>query len=508
MSYSGIPKIIKDVKNSGELYSYVGYLGKGGFAKCYEYKKVADEKHFAIKVINMEEKKYRSGSAIAKLYQEVSIHRSIDHTNIIKFQSAFRDNSNWYIVLELCEYGTLADYVKHHKKLSQYEARFFLFKLFTAVEYLHHNRIIHRDLKLTNVFLNDDLIPKIGDFGLATVVKTEDDEKHTLCGTPNYIAPEILSKIGHGQQVDIWSLGCILYYLLMGKAPFETMNIVQTYSKIRKGDYLPPTDISDDGCDLIHQLLEVKPESRPSATKSLNDKLEVLSDDTNQFMKCRKKLKVLKNFLKEILSSKSSENISSFFQNKWPPIWIKSWIDMSHRFGFGFFVNDAICGASFNDSTVVLMNEDASKFRFINRSDDEELNEEKMRNKDKKKFSLVNQMKEYMEDNLKFYNEQKLPSNTKMDVYVRIWQRTKNGITIFLSNGILQTNFSSDHSKIIIDPNRRTINYIQGCESYEIDIDKRNKDELPEEILSRVKYMERKLCDFQSGKEHIIQLKD
>ncbi len=94
-----------------------------------------------------------------------------------------------------------------------------------ACEYLHDRRIIHRDLKLGNLFINDEMQVKIGDFGLATTLDYDGERKKTLCGTPNYIAPEMLEKKGHSFEVDIWAIGCILYTLLVGNPPFETQTL-------------------------------------------------------------------------------------------------------------------------------------------------------------------------------------------------------------------------------------------------------------------------------------------
>lgn len=103
-----------------------------------------------------------------------------------------------------------------------------------GLEYLHSKKVIHRDLKLGNLFLNDKLEVKLGDFGLATKLEFDGEKKRTICGTPNYIAPEILEgKNGHSYEVDCWSLGVIIYTLLIGKPPFETNDVKSTYKKIR-----------------------------------------------------------------------------------------------------------------------------------------------------------------------------------------------------------------------------------------------------------------------------------
>jgi polo-like kinase 1 len=116
--------------------------------------------------------------------------------------------------------------------------------MLSAIKYMHKNRIIHRDLKLGNLFLSEKMEIKIGDFGLAAKMEFEGERKRTVCGTPNYIAPEILeSKNGHSYEVDIWSLGVILYTLLIGKPPFETSDVKTTYRRIRMNAYSFPDHI-------------------------------------------------------------------------------------------------------------------------------------------------------------------------------------------------------------------------------------------------------------------------
>lgn len=172
-----------------------------------------------------------------KMTQEIRIHQSLCHKNIVKFFSFFDDTANVYIVLELCKKRSMMELHKRRRVITEYETRFYIHQILDGVKYLHDNRIIHRDLKLGNLFLNDNLQVKIGDFGLATRIEYEGERKKTLCGTPNYIAPEILTKKGHSFEVDIWSIGCVMYTLLVGQPPFETKTLKDTYTKIRKCDY-------------------------------------------------------------------------------------------------------------------------------------------------------------------------------------------------------------------------------------------------------------------------------
>lgn len=131
-----------------------------------------------------------------------------------------------------------------------------------GVKFLHKNKVIHRDLKLGNLFLDEGLKLRVGDFGLATKVIYEGERKRTVCGTPNYIAPEILdSKGGHSYEVDYWAIGVILYTLVCGRPPFESSEVKQTYKKIRACSYAFPEQVplSDNLKDFVKKCLVVDP---------------------------------------------------------------------------------------------------------------------------------------------------------------------------------------------------------------------------------------------------------
>ena len=160
---------------------------------------------------------------------------------------------------------------KRRKVLTEPEIRYMVKQIAQACDYLHSLKIIHRDLKLGNLFLNDNMEIKVGDFGLATKVQTSGERKLTLCGTPNYIAPEVLLKKGHSYEVDIWSLGCIVYTLIVGKPPFETNDLKDTYKKIRYNDYTFPSYVNQDIRLFIQKMLQANPNDRPTMKDVLND---------------------------------------------------------------------------------------------------------------------------------------------------------------------------------------------------------------------------------------------
>jgi len=196
---------------------------------------------------------------------EIRLHKGLHHPNIVKFEHVFEDQDNVYIMLELCQNQSVNELLKRRKKLTEFEVQCYVIQIVDALKYLHANRIIHRDLKLGNMFLNEKMQIKLGDFGLAAKLEFDGEKKRTVCGTPNYIAPEILDgNIGHSYQVDVWSLGVIIYTLLIGKPPFETTEIKLTYKRIKENNYSFPDNatISDNAKDIIKKILITQPEQR------------------------------------------------------------------------------------------------------------------------------------------------------------------------------------------------------------------------------------------------------
>ena len=154
----------------------------------------------------------------------------------------------------------MSELLKKRKKLCEAEARYYISQIVSCLQYLHENLVIHRDLKLGNLFIDGDMRIKVGDFGLATKLTTKDERRKTVCGTPNYIAPEILEgKDGHSFEVDIWSTGVILYTFLIGKPPFESKDVKSTYKRILANSFTFPdhTPICSNAKKLITHLLQV-----------------------------------------------------------------------------------------------------------------------------------------------------------------------------------------------------------------------------------------------------------
>ncbi|XP_025193335.1 serine/threonine-protein kinase polo-like isoform X2 [Melanaphis sacchari] len=255
-----IPDVIIDTKNK-KKYQKCSFLGKGGFAKCYEIIDMNTKEVFAGKIVS---KKYLlRNNQKDKMTQEIFIHKVLKNKNIVSFHSFFEDNNFVYIVLELCRKRSMMELHKRRKTLTEPETRYYVYQILEGTLYLHQQNIIHRDLKLGNLFLNDELEVKIGDLGLAAKIEYDGQRKKTLCGTPNYIAPEILKKTGHSFEVDVWSIGCIMYTLLVGKPPFETNSLKETYARITRCDYNIPSHLNKNASTLIEKMLQFDPKKRP-----------------------------------------------------------------------------------------------------------------------------------------------------------------------------------------------------------------------------------------------------
>ncbi|KZC14896.1 Serine/threonine-protein kinase PLK2 [Dufourea novaeangliae] len=246
----------------GNAYHKGQFLGKGGFARVYLMTDVSNGNQYACKIIP---KNRMQKIHMQKIAREIMIHKELNHANVVQMHHYFEDNLNVYMLLEACPRKSLMHVLKYRGKVTEPEARYYMKQMVTGVAYIHSQKVVHRDLKPGNMFLSDRMIVKIGDFGLAT---RPDGQRRrvTICGTPNYIAPEVLYKQAYSYEADVWALGCILYALLVGQPPFDTATLKETYDRICNNHYreVDDTIASRSGQDLIRWLLQSNPELRPS----------------------------------------------------------------------------------------------------------------------------------------------------------------------------------------------------------------------------------------------------
>jgi polo-like kinase 1 len=189
----------------------------------------------------------------------------LKHEHVCEYKHFFEDRDHCYILLELCHNQSMNEMIKRRKRLTEPEAAFLIAQLLKAVRYMHDKNVIHRDLKLGNLFIDKNVHIKVGDLGLACRLDERDEKRKTICGTPNYIAPEVIqgdkTKRGHSFEVDIWSIGVILYTVLVGKPPYEAKDVKATYERILNNEYSFPghVRVSEEAKNLIQSLLQSNP---------------------------------------------------------------------------------------------------------------------------------------------------------------------------------------------------------------------------------------------------------
>ncbi|KAI8641306.1 hypothetical protein BD408DRAFT_418302 [Parasitella parasitica] len=272
-----VPPIIKDHKRRVQ-YRKMECLGYGAFGRVYRVQSLHDGRYWAAKVIA--KSSVVESNTKKKLLAEINIHRSLKHDNIVRFYSVVEDKHNIYLILELCENRTLSNMLKRRGgTLTELETRYYMGQMLTALRYMSDNRILHRDLKLSNVLLDRNMDCKLGDFGLAALLLTPEDRKRTVCGTLHYIAPEILfhkEVDGHNHRVDMWSAGVLMYNLLFGKHPFQVTEAQELRKQVKQNEYQQrftfPVDsfvVSTEAKSLISGLLVNDPDQRLSVIQAL-----------------------------------------------------------------------------------------------------------------------------------------------------------------------------------------------------------------------------------------------
>ncbi|KAM6586032.1 hypothetical protein CsatB_013034 [Cannabis sativa] len=239
-------------------------LGQGTFAKVYYGKNLVTGESVAIKVINKDQVKKEG--PIDQIKREISVMRLVRHPNIVELKEVMATKGKVYCVMEYVKGGEL--FAKVLKgKLKEEIARKYFQQLVSAVDFCHSRGVSHRDLKPENLLLDENGDLKVSDFGLSALPEQlrNDGLLHTQCGTPAYVAPEILKRKGYdGAKADIWSCGIILFVLLAGYLPFQDENVMKMYRKVFKAQYEFPQWFSEESKTLISKLLVVDPEKRIS----------------------------------------------------------------------------------------------------------------------------------------------------------------------------------------------------------------------------------------------------
>jgi polo-like kinase 1 len=464
---------------------------------------VENSQVFAAKVIAKDS--LTKTRAKQKLMSEIKIHRSLHHDYIVRFDRFFEDDANVYILLELCPNQSMSELIRRRKRLTEIEVQCYCKQILEALRHLHAHRIIHRDLKLGNLFLSDKLEIKLGDFGLATKLEFEGERKRTVCGTPNYIAPEILEGAhGHSYEVDVWSFGVVLYTLLVGKPPFETNDVKTTYRRIKMNAYSFPdhVQVSDEAKSVITRILRSEPQTRPTLdeiaghdffTKNTIPKTLPVStlavppsahflkqfviavqsppllptSDTAPYRMPSPRDQALRPVTTRLnTAAPTPEPRPSSSQAKAPSravskdnsdVWVMKWIDYSRKYGLGYLLSDGSFGVYFNDATKMTMSANGCTFYYIENSNKQETpSTHTLDNYPatlEKKVTLLLHFRKYL-------GVPSVPREVSGEpVYLKKWLSTKQSIVFRLSNKIVQVDFV-DHTELILSSGQKLITYI------------------------------------------------
>ncbi|ERN08247.1 hypothetical protein AMTRI_Chr09g37960 [Amborella trichopoda] len=238
-------------------------LGEGSFAKVKFARNVDTGDCVAIKVVDKEQ--VLKHKMVEQIKREISTMKLIKHPNVVQLFEVMASKTKIYIVIEFVEGGELFDKIANHGRLKEDEARRYFQQLINAVDYCHSRGVYHRDLKPENLLLDSFGVLKVSDFGLSALSQQvrEDGLLHTACGTPNYVAPEVLNDKGYdGTTADIWSCGVILFVLMAGYLPFDEPNLMTLYRKIYKAEFTCPSWFSSSAKNLIKCILDPNPATR------------------------------------------------------------------------------------------------------------------------------------------------------------------------------------------------------------------------------------------------------
>ncbi|XP_036065725.1 MAP/microtubule affinity-regulating kinase 3a isoform X2 [Oryzias melastigma] len=257
-------------------YRLLKTIGKGNFAKVKLARHILTGREVAIKIID---KTQLNPNSLQKLFREVRIMKILNHPNIVKLFEVIETDRTLYLVMEYASGGEVFDYLVAHGRMKEKEARAKFRQIVSAVQYCHQKHIVHRDLKAENLLLDADMNIKIADFGFSNEF-TLGNKLDTFCGSPPYAAPELFQgKKYDGPEVDVWSLGVILYTLVSGSLPFDGQNLKELRERVLRGKYRIPFYMSTDCENLLKRFLVLNPAKRGT--------LEVREDTENQIMKDR-----------------------------------------------------------------------------------------------------------------------------------------------------------------------------------------------------------------------------
>ncbi|KAM7405250.1 hypothetical protein PAMP_012526 [Pampus punctatissimus] len=287
----------KDTENIQEVFDFMEELGSGAFSEVYMVKEKKTGKMFAMKCVKKKQKRDLN------LENEITVLRRIKHENVVGMEDFYESQTHYYLVMQLVSGGELFDRILDRGVYSEKDASSVIQQVLQAVSYLHQNGIVHRDLKPENILYDsqdEDSKIMISDFGLSKMV--EDGIMSTACGTPGYVAPEVLAQKPYSNAVDCWSIGVITYILLCGYPPFYEESETRLFSKIMKAQYEFDSpfwdDISESAKDFIRNMMQKNPHMRYSTEQALRHPWIIGKTARSQDIYYSVSVQIQKNFAK------------------------------------------------------------------------------------------------------------------------------------------------------------------------------------------------------------------
>ena len=273
-------------------------IGNGAFGKVWKVIHINTKKEYCIKTINKRD--IIEQKLIKQLNKEISIMYEINHPHSIKLVNHFEDDKKIYMIMEYANNGNLFTYMKKNKLNNEIIIQF-LRETISIIKYLHSLNIIHRDIKPENLLLDNNLRIKLCDYGWATHYNNN-EQINTFCGTPEYVAPEIIKKEFYDEKIDIWSIGVLLFEMICNYSPFSDKNNNERFKNIIKGKINWPKNINFKAKKLIEKILKINPNERLSLNDILND------DFVIEYKEIKPELKVMEISKKEIILSHMMNN--------------------------------------------------------------------------------------------------------------------------------------------------------------------------------------------------------
>ncbi|XP_034392400.1 calcium/calmodulin-dependent protein kinase IGb [Cyclopterus lumpus] len=283
--------------NIEEVFDFMDELGSGAFSEVFMVKEKKTEKLFAMKCVKKKQKRDLN------LENEITVLRRIKHDNVVGMEDLYESQTHFYLIMQLVSGGELFDRILDRGVYSEKDASSVIQQVLQAVSYLHENGIVHRDLKPENILYysqEENSKIMISDFGLSKMV--DNDIMSTACGTPGYVAPEVLAQKPYSKAVDCWSIGVITYILLCGYPPFYEESETRLFSKIMKAQYEFDSpfwdDISDSAKDFIRNMMQKNPSMRYSTDLALRHPWIIGKTARSQDIYYSVSVQIQKNFAK------------------------------------------------------------------------------------------------------------------------------------------------------------------------------------------------------------------